>query len=60
MTRDFVVYVLSNELAYTWAFRYATVDEADAAARKARGIFSDRSKYLITVCHEDCGLLGTF
>jgi hypothetical protein len=60
MTRDFVVYVLSNDPPNAWAFRYATVDEADTAARKARGIFSDRSKYLITVCHEDCGLLGTF
>ena len=60
MTKEFIVYILSTASGKTGAFRYATVDEADTAARKARGIFSDRSKYLITVCHEGCGLLGTF
>lgn len=60
MSKEFIVYVLSTVSSEAKSFRYAKVDEADAAARKARSICKDRSKYLITVCHEDCGLLGTF
>ena len=60
MTKEFIVYVLSTVSREVKSYRYETVDGADAAARKARGICKDRSKYLITVCHEDCGLLGTF
>lgn len=60
MSKEFIVHVLSVVSNEVKSYRYANVDEADAAARKARGVCSDRSKYLITVCHEYCGLLGKF
>lgn len=60
MSKEFIVYVLNSASNEVKSFRYAKVDEADAAAREARSIRRDRSKYLITVCHDECGLLGTF
>ena len=60
MAKKFIVHVLrttDNKLA---SFRSVTVDEADLLATHFRCACGDRSKYLITVCHEDEGLLGTF
>lgn len=60
MSNKFTVYVLKttdNKLA---SFQCATVVEADSLATNLRYSCRDRSKYLITVCHEDEGLLGTF
>ena len=55
MSKKFIVYVLDSVSSEVKSFRYAKVDEADAAAKEARSIRSDRSKYLITVCHDECG-----
>ena len=60
MTKEFIVYVLNTKTLEVGVSRYAKVDEADTAARNVRDACRDRGKYLITVCHEDCGLLGTF